>query len=59
MLFDVDSAGRGYSCFSEATNFTRSLVDDQVRLEDDSRLEDGFVRRIAYESLQITALIPI
>jgi hypothetical protein len=47
-FFGVDAPERGEQCFTEATEFTRSLVGNQIRLEDGPRLEDSFGRRLAY-----------
>jgi micrococcal nuclease len=47
-FFGVDTPERGEECFTEATEFTRLLVGDQVRLQDGPRLEDTYGRRLAY-----------
>jgi len=47
-FFGVDTPERGDVCFTEATEFTRLLVGNQVRLEDGPRLEDAYGRRLAY-----------
>jgi micrococcal nuclease len=47
-FFGVDTPERGEECFTEATEFTRLLVGNQVRLENGSRLEDTYGRRLAY-----------
>jgi len=47
-FFGVDTPERGEECFTEATEFTRLLVGNQVRLEDGPRLEDTYGRRLAY-----------
>ncbi len=47
-FFGVDTPERGDDCFTEATDFTRLLVGNQVRLEDGPRLEDAYGRRLAY-----------
>jgi endonuclease YncB( thermonuclease family) len=47
-FFGVDTPERGEQCFTEATEFTRLLVGNQVRLEDGPRLEDTYGRRLAY-----------
>jgi micrococcal nuclease len=47
-FFGIDTPERGDACFTEATEFTRLLVGDRVRLEDGPRLEDTFGRRLAY-----------
>ena len=43
-FFGVDAPELGDRCFTEATEFTRLLVGDQVRLEDGPRLRDQFGR---------------
>ena len=47
-FFGVDTPEKGEECFKEATDFTRLLVGDQVRLEDGPRLVDNYDRRLAY-----------
>jgi micrococcal nuclease len=47
-FFGIDTPERGDDCFTEATDFTRLLVGNQVRLEDGPRLEDTYGRRLAY-----------
>lgn len=47
-FFGVDTPERGEECFAEATEFTRLIVGDQVRLEDGPRVEDTYGRRLAY-----------
>ncbi len=47
-FFGVDTPERGEECFTEATEFTRLLVGNQVRLENGPRLEDTYGRRLAY-----------
>ena len=47
-FFGVDTPERGDDCFTEAIDFTRLLVGTQVRLEDGTRLEDIYGRRLAY-----------
>ncbi|MDG0868088.1 thermonuclease family protein [Candidatus Lucifugimonas marina] len=47
-LFGVDTPERGETCFTEATDFTRLLVGNQIRIENGPRLEDSFGRRLAY-----------
>ena len=47
-FFGVDTPERGEACYTEATEFTRLLVGNQVRLEDGPRLEDTYGRRLAY-----------
>jgi micrococcal nuclease len=47
-FFGIDTPERGEGCFEEATEFTRQLVGNQVRLEDGPRLEDTYGRRLAY-----------
>jgi endonuclease YncB( thermonuclease family) len=47
-LFGVDTPERGEECFNEATEFTRLLVGDQVRIQDGPRIEDTYGRRLAY-----------
>jgi micrococcal nuclease len=47
-FFGVDTPEIGEECFTEATEFTRLLVGDQVRLQDGPRLEDTYGRRLAY-----------
>ncbi len=47
-FFGINTPERGEGCFEEATEFTRQLVGNQVRLEDGPRLEDTYGRRLAY-----------
>ena len=47
-FYGIDAPERGEACFNEATEFTRLLVGNQVRLEDGPRLEDTYGRRLAY-----------
>ena len=47
-FFGVDTPERGEFCFTEATEFSRLLIGNQVRIEDGPRLEDTYGRRLAY-----------
>jgi len=47
-FYGVDTPERDEACYTEATEFTRLLVGEQVRLEDGPRLQDNFRRRLAY-----------
>ena len=47
-FFGVDTPERGEQCFTEAIEFTRLLVGDQMRLQDGPRFEDTYGRRLVY-----------
>jgi micrococcal nuclease len=47
-FFGIDTPERGERCFAEATETTRSLVGNRIRLQDGPRQVDNFGRHLAY-----------